>query len=155
MFRCLESGPSFLHANTHLDHVSERARVEGNRLILHQTEETLANHGSPPTIVTGDFNCRPGSPAYRVFLEAGFIDTFQAAGNEDADDIYTFHSFRGRCLSPGDTDKPTGRIDWILMRGDAERAAVRSHAILRDGDEPAGRYPSDHYPVLAELELAV
>jgi endonuclease/exonuclease/phosphatase family metal-dependent hydrolase len=41
------------------------------------------------------------------------------------------------------------------MRGDAERAAVRSHAILRDGDEPAGRYPSDHYPVLAELELAV
>ena len=29
MFRSLESGLSFLHVNTHLDHVSERARVGG------------------------------------------------------------------------------------------------------------------------------
>jgi endonuclease/exonuclease/phosphatase family metal-dependent hydrolase len=140
--------------NTHLDHVSERARVEGNRLILHQTEETLANHGNPPTIVTGDFNCRPGSPAYRVFVEAGFLDTFHAAGNEDAEGVYTFHAFRGTRLSPGDTDKPTGRIDWILIRDGGRRVEVRSHEILRDGDEAAGKYPSDHYPVLAELELS-
>jgi endonuclease/exonuclease/phosphatase family metal-dependent hydrolase len=140
MFRCLESGLSFLHVNSHLDHVSERARVGGNRLILRQTEETLANHGNPPTVVTGDFNCRPGSPAYRVFVEAGFLDTF--------------HAFRGTRLSPGDTDKPTGRIDWILIRDDGRRVEVRSHEILRDGDEAAGKYPSDHYPVLTELELS-
>ena len=154
MFRCLESGLSFLHVNAHLDHVSERARVEGNLLILRQTEETLANHGNPPTVVTGDFNCRPGSPAYRVFAKAGFFDTFHAAGNEDAEDVYTFHAFKGTRLSPGDTDKPTGRIDWILIRDDERRVEVRSHEILRDGDEAAGKYPSDHYPVLAELELA-
>jgi endonuclease/exonuclease/phosphatase family metal-dependent hydrolase len=154
VLRCLEGGLAFLHVNTHLDHVSERARVEGNRLILSQTEETLANHGNPPTLVTGDFNCEPGSPAYRVFVEAGFVDTFLAAGNEDADDAYTFHAFRGTRLTPGDTDKPTGRIDWILLRDETGSATVRSHEILRDGDEEAGRYPSDHYPVLAELELA-
>ncbi len=55
---------------------------------------------------------------------------------------------------PGDTDKPTGRIDWILIRDDGRRVEVRSHEILHDGDEAAGRFPSDHYPVLAELELA-
>jgi endonuclease/exonuclease/phosphatase family metal-dependent hydrolase len=153
MFRCQESGPSFLHVNTHLDHVSERARVEGNRLILSQTEETLANHGNPPTLVTGDFNCKPGSPAYRVFTEAGFLDTFHAAGHEDAEAVYTFHAFRGSHLSPGDTDKPTGRIDWILIRDDGRRVEVRSHEILRDGDEATGKYPSDHYPILAELGL--
>ena len=153
MFRCLESGSSFLHVNTHLDHVSERASVEGNRLILGQTEEALANHGNPPTLVTGDFNCKPGSPAYQVFTEAGFLDTFHAAGNEDAEDVYTFHAFKGRHLSRGDTDKPTGRIDWILIRDDGRRVEVRSHEILHDGDEAAGRYPSDHYLVLAELEL--
>jgi endonuclease/exonuclease/phosphatase family metal-dependent hydrolase len=140
MFRCLESGSSFLHVNTHLDHVSERASVEGNRLILGQTEEALANHGNPPTLVTGDYNCKPKSPAYQVFTEAGFLDTF--------------HAFKGRHLSRGDTDKPTGRIDWILIRDDGRCVEVRSHEILHDGDEAAGRYPSDHYPVLAELELA-
>ena len=57
-------------------------------------------------------------------------------------------------LMPGDTDKPTGRIDWILIRDDGRRVEVRSHEILHDGDEAAGRYPSDHYPVLAELELS-
>ncbi|MDP9411117.1 MAG: hypothetical protein M3P70_11565 [Actinomycetota bacterium] len=103
--------------------------------------------------VTSDFNCRPGSPPYQVFEEAGFTDTFRAAGNEDADGVYTFHAFRGKHLSPGDTDKPTGRIDWILTRDDAGQITVRSHEILRDGDEETGRYPSDHYPVLAELEL--
>src|SRR5215213_5764240 len=68
VLRCLENGASFLHVNTHLDHLSEGARVEGTRLILKQTEETKANHGDPPTIVTGDFNCKPGAPPYRVFI---------------------------------------------------------------------------------------
>ncbi len=154
VLRCRENGVAFLHVNTHLDHVSEPARIEGNRLILRQTQETLANHGDPPTIVTGDFNCRPGSPPYQVFEEAGFTDTFRAAGNEDADGAYTFHAFRGKHLSPGDTDKPTGRIDWILIHDDAGRITVRSHEIVCDGDEETGRYPSDHYPVVAELELA-
>ena len=33
-FRCRESGVSFLHLNTHLDHVSKPARTEGSRLIF-------------------------------------------------------------------------------------------------------------------------
>ena len=154
VLRCKETARAFLHVNTHLDHASERARVEGNRLILSQTEETLANHGNPPTLVTGDFNCTPGSPPYRVFAEAGFVDTFLAAGGEDRDGVYTFHAFRGRRFKPSDTDKPIGRIDWVLIRDETGEATVRSHEILRDGDEEAGRYPSDHYPVLAEIELA-
>ncbi len=60
----------------------------------------------------------------------------------------------GTRFTPADTDKPFGRIDWILIRDDAGQVKVRSHEILRDGDEEAGLYPSDHYPVLAELELA-
>ena len=154
VLRCRRNGVAFLHVNTHLDHVSEPARVEGNRLILRQTKETLANHGNPPTVVTGDFNCKPGTRPYDVFIEDGFVDTFLAAGNEDAEDAYTFHAFKGERFTPADTDKPVGRIDWILIRDDAGRMTVRSHEILRDGDEEAGTYPSDHYPVLAELELA-
>lgn len=154
VLRCRENGATFLHVNTHLDHVSEPARVSGNRLILKETEKTKANHGVPPTLVTGDFNCTPGTRPYRIFMEEGFADTFLAAGGEDDGDAYTFHAFKGAHFTPADTDKPTGRIDWILVRDDAGIVEVRSHEILRDGDEGAEKYPSDHYPVLAELDLA-
>ena len=153
LLRCRETGAAFLHANTHLDHLSERARVEGNRLIVSQMREILANQGDPPAVVTGDFNCKPGSQPYRVFMDEEFTDTFLAAGNEDDEDAFTFHAFKGTRFKPRDTDKPFGRIDWILTRGSAAQITVRSHNILRDADEQAGLYPSDHYPVLADLKL--
>lgn len=153
VLRCRETGVAFLHANTHLDHLSERARVEGNRLIVSQTQETLANHGHPPTIVTGDFNCKPGSAPYEVFRDEGFTDTFLAAGNEDGPDAYTFHAFKGSRFKPRDTGKTFGRIDWILVKDPDEHIKVRSHQIPRDADEEAGLYPSDHYPALADLDL--
>lgn len=142
VLRCRENGASFLHVNTHLDHVSEPARVQGNRLILEQREETNANHGDPPTVVTGDFNCKPGTSPYRVFVEEGFKDTFLAAGNEDDEGAYTFHAFKGEHFTPADMDKPVGRIDWILVRDDTGIVTIRSHEILRDGDEETGKYPS-------------
>ena len=154
VLRCRETGAAFLHANTHLDHLSERARVEGNRLVARQTRQTLANHGHPPTIVTGDFNCKPGSAPYEVFLDEGFTDTFLAAGNTDGPEAYTFHAFKGSRFKPGDTDKPSGRIDWILVRDPDDHIKVLSHRIPRDADEEAGLYPSDHYPALADLDLA-
>jgi endonuclease/exonuclease/phosphatase family metal-dependent hydrolase len=154
VLRCRKTGVAFLHANTHLDHMSERARVEGNRLIVRQTGGTAENHGRPPTIVTGDFNCKPGSAPYEVFREHGFTDTFLAAGNTDDGDAYTFHAFKGSSFKPSDTDKPFGRIDWILLRDTAGRLGVIDHQIPRDADEEAGLYPSDHYPVFADLSIS-
>jgi len=154
VLRCRRTGVAFLHANTHLDHMSERARVEGNRLIVRQTGETAENHGRPPTIVTGDFNCKPGSAPYEVFREHGFTDTFLAAGNTDDGDAYTFHAFKGSSFKPSDTDKPSGRIDWILLRDTAGRFGVVGHQIPRDADEEAGLYPSDHYPAFVDLSIS-
>ncbi|HEV2742112.1 MAG TPA: endonuclease/exonuclease/phosphatase family protein [Rubrobacter sp.] len=154
VLRCRRTGVAFLHANTHLDHMSERARVEGNKLIVRQTEEAVENHGHPPTIVTGDFNCKPDSAPYEVFREHGFADTFLAAGNEDDEHAYTFHAFKGSRFKPSDTDKPFGRIDWILLRDTAGRFGVTDHRIPRDADEEAGLYPSDHYPVFADLSIS-
>lgn len=153
VLRCRRTGVAFLHTNTHLDHASERARLEGNKLIVRQTAETLENHGHPPTVVTGDFNCRPGSEPYKAFLEHGFRDTFLAAGNEDDETSYTFHAFRGTDFRPEHTDKPFGRIDWILLKDTAGRFEVLSHEIVRDADGEAGIYPSDHYPVVSDLTV--
>jgi len=152
--RCLNTGFSFLHLNTHLDHVSRTARVEGTNLILRKvTEIRMSLENDPPTIVTGDFNCDPGSLPYRTFAADGFADTCLANGNGNVEGAHTFHAFRGPRYSAARNGHGSGRIDWILVKDRRQRIRTESHLILRDCDEETGIYPSDHYPVLAELAL--
>lgn len=148
-FRFSETGIFLLHLNTHLDHVSKLARVEGSRLILRKLAELRGDE--PSVVVTGDFNCRPGTPVYRNFARAGFVDTYLAAGNEDGRDANTFHAFKGAWYREARPGLGPRRIDWILLKDPRRRVRVGSHLILRDHDEGSGVHPSDHYPVLAEL----
>jgi endonuclease/exonuclease/phosphatase family metal-dependent hydrolase len=148
-FRLSETNLSLLHLNTHLDHVSRLARVEGARLVLRRVSELLRYE--PPVILTGDFNCRPGTPVYRHLVNGGFVDTYLAAGNEDGRDSNTFHAFKGAHYRETRPGLGPRRIDWILLRDPRRRVRAASHSIVRDYDERSGIYPSDHYPVLAEL----
>jgi endonuclease/exonuclease/phosphatase family metal-dependent hydrolase len=149
-FRCLDTAAEFVHLNTHLDHRSEWARVEGARLIVARLA-ALQTNGSA-AVVTGDFNCPPGSAAYRVFAEAGFIDTHVKCGNSaDPRQSYTNHGWQGYPWARDD-DAPQ-RIDWILTRDRSRtRATASSCEIVRDAAPPV--FPSDHYPVMADLVLA-
>jgi endonuclease/exonuclease/phosphatase family metal-dependent hydrolase len=144
-----ETGLTFLHLNTHLDHVSRLARVEGSGLILRKLVELQEDES--PAVVTGDFNCRPGTPTYSNFAEGGFVDTFLDAGNEDTVDANTFHAFKGTRYREPRPGLGPRRIDWILLKDPRRRIRAVSHSIVRDHDEESGAYPSDHYPVLAEL----
>ena len=149
-FRFPETGLSFLHLNTHLDHESKLARVEGARLILRKVAELLEPLGDePPVVVTGDFNCRPGTPVHRSFVEAGFVDTCLAASN--AENANTFHAFEGAHYREPRPHLGPRRIDWILLKDPRRRMRAGAYSIVRDHDERSGVYPSDHYPVLAEL----
>lgn len=47
----------------------------------------------------------------------------------------------------GQTGKPDKRIDWILFRG-LQASSIKTVTTQRDG-----RYPSDHFSVIADLEL--
>lgn len=140
---------SILHLNTHLDHVSARARQEGSKLIVRRAVE-ISGHTEqkPPIIVTGDFNSRPGNTTYRNFMEAGFVDTYLAAGGEEG--ANTFHAFRGVGYRDAHPERGPRRIDWILLKDSQERLRVKSHRIIRD--ERSGLYPSDHYPILADID---
>ena len=143
---------SVLHLNTHLDHVSARARREGSKLVVRRAAEISGYTGQePPIILTGDFNSRPGNTTYRNFTEAGFVDTYLAAGGEDGEGANTFHAFRGAGYRDAHPGRGPRRIDWILLKDPRGRLRVKSHRIIRDADERSGLYPSDHYPILAEL----
>jgi endonuclease/exonuclease/phosphatase family metal-dependent hydrolase len=149
-FRCIGSGATVVHLNTHLDHVSERARVEGTKLILDRLR-AIQSDGSA-AIVTGDFNTEAGSPAYRLFADAGFADAHLACGNnDDPPRAFTYHGFDGEAFLG--SDSPPRRIDWVLLRdGAATRLRAASCEIVRDAQPPV--YPSDHYPVVAQIAVS-
>jgi endonuclease/exonuclease/phosphatase family metal-dependent hydrolase len=151
LFSLLDSDFTFLHLNTHLDHVSSLARREGSELILKRIGEISDRAGTRlPAIVTGDFNSRPGNRTYKNFTESGFVDTYLEAGNEDG--AGTFHAFRGIDYRDAHPDRGPRRIDWILLKDPEGRLRLRSHRIIRDAEE--GLYPSDHYPILAEFSIS-
>lgn len=142
----IEGGLTLLHLNTHLDHISEMARMEGARMIVRQLQR-LAQDGEP-VIVTGDFNCPPTSVAHQIFEQHGFVDTYTAAGHAAA--TPTFHGFRGPAYVPDAQD--ADRIDWILLYDPFQRLHVSACEIIYDAAPPL--YPSDHYPVMATFEQA-
>lgn len=142
--RCRQTGLEFIYLNTHLDHESERARVNSARLILNRLpvirEERL------PVIITADFNTAPNSPVYQTFLAGGCRDTYTEAGHTDTADVNTFHDFQGESYA-----QEKMRMDWILFQDGADRRfTVKACDILLDAEPPV--YPSDHYPVVARLE---
>jgi len=103
--------------------------------------------GSLPAIFIGDFNLAPESDAHQIFcsktgpaeIRGNFIDCWQALDKPEKD-AGTGHSFTG--------NKSNTRIDWILTTPDF---VVDDVEIIYDNKN--GRYPSDHYPVLAILKL--
>ena len=152
LFRMIGTGLSFLHLNTHLDHVSALARREGSKLIVSRVVEISDRTGvDPPAIVTGDFNSRPGNRTHKTFTGSGFADTYLASGNEEG--ANTFHAFQGADYGDAHPARGPRRIDWILLKDPQERLRVKSHSIISDADEDSGLYPSDHYPIIAEFSL--
>ncbi len=154
LFRVPDTDLSILHLNTHLDHVSARARREGSKLIARRSVEISGRTGvGPAVILTGDFNARPGSATYKNLTEVGFVDTYLAAGNEDGVAANTFHAFEGARYSDAHPGRGPRRLDWILLKDPRGRLRTGSHDIIHDADEGSGLYPSDHYPILADLQI--
>jgi endonuclease/exonuclease/phosphatase family metal-dependent hydrolase len=149
--QCRVTDAQLLHVNTHFEDGAdgETSRQRASELIVTRRAQIGADL---PAIVTGDFNDNPWSPAYRNFIEAGFTDTYRAAGHADSLRSSTFHGYKGTgyfALEWG--ENLFWRVDWILTRDGARRIQTLASAILRDAEPPL--YPSDHYPIVSEMLL--
>jgi endonuclease/exonuclease/phosphatase family metal-dependent hydrolase len=140
----IDNGRELLFLNTHLDHVGEEARLAGSQLIMQQLN-AMQTYYNLPVIVSGDFNCAPGSPPYQLFREQGFTDTFAITNVNQMS--YTFHNFGRLENQRGETQ----RIDWILLRDASGSISTQSCSIIRNAQPPL--YPSDHYPVLTTFTM--
>ncbi len=144
------TGDEFHVFNVHLDHESQPSRERSVQLVADRLSR-LPN--ADPLIVLGDFNAGEENPAFRYLVgdvspsdafatappSPGLIDTFRRARPE-ATAVGTFHGFAG--------DSSGDKIDAILV---SSQWIVRDAAIVRMQRD--GRYPSDHFPVLATLSL--
>lgn len=137
LFGHVASGRRLYFLNTHVPHRPEddRARAHCARLIVDFAEELPGDY---PIVLVGDFNDVPGSETHRILLEI-FLDAFEVALRRRGP-LGTFHGFCGGSGGP--------RIDWILYKG-----ALRALEVETLTHSRADLYPSDHYPVLARLQL--
>lgn len=139
LFRHRESGRMFYVFNTHFDHIGEQARLESVKLILRKIREF--NREGYPAILTGDLNLEPDSAPIRE-LAAALEDAYTRAGDAAYGPPGTFNGFD--CTQP-----VSRRIDYIFMSpGDFE---VRGHVIA--GETTGRGFPSDHFPVMADLSF--
>jgi endonuclease/exonuclease/phosphatase family metal-dependent hydrolase len=130
--------------STHLDHVSQRAREEQMKMIL---AEAASYAPEFPQLLGGDLNATAANPVLKLALAAGWRNS-QMEAPEPRDNGNTTHGFLGERAGPSAAGKQRGPIDFILLRG---AVTTRRWKIVRDARD--GRYPSDHFFVLAEVAL--
>lgn len=137
LFEVKAGGRRFFLYNTHFPHRREddEARAQCARVLIDKINRLPRDI---PFILTGDFNSIPDSPPYAAF--AGTLEDSRLTAGRRTGPDGTNSGFRGSTEGR--------RIDWILYRGELKVAESETVIYARDG-----RYPSDHFPVLAVFEL--
>ena len=133
------SNTGFYIYNLHLDSLSQSSRAKSvkqlaNHIAARKTDE--------PFIVMGDFNMTIENPAmkYLQTLKTPQMKDAWLAVNAGKPDMGTYHSFSGKQNGP--------KIDHIPLSEN-----VQALHVTVDQRGVNGKFPSDHYPVIAKLLL--
>lgn len=130
----IASGKKFYVFNVHFDHQGKTARVESGKLMLKKIREIAGNE---PVLLTGDFNGDHNSEWYKTLANSEILkDTYREAKYPYANNS-SFNSF-GKNLNG------MAIIDHIFM---SKHFSVKKWGILTDTYH--GKFPSDHFPVVA------
>lgn len=129
----------FYFFNAHYDHQGFQARRESSKLVLQKIKEIA---GSEPALFTGDLNGGHDSEWYKELANSDGVltDTYKETPHPYA----TGGSFNGFGASLGRSEI----IDHIFI---TKHFGVQKWGILTDSYH--GKYPSDHYPVLAVIQF--
>jgi endonuclease/exonuclease/phosphatase family metal-dependent hydrolase len=136
------SGKKFYVFNTHFDHIGEQARIEAANIIT--AKLSMLPTGSR-IILTGDFNTTSGTEPITIITnpnnKMAMTDSRQLANHPPLGPDFAFAGWQ-LAGAPGNT------IDFIFV---SQPIRVIYHVIIATHNH--GFYPSDHLPVLAELEF--
>lgn len=95
-------------------------------------------------LLIGDLNHTPDTMEYKLWLDAGWTDTFAKVGKGEGLTIKA--------------DKPTRRIDYVMAAGPMAKQVIESRPLFEgafrvNNDDPQSFALSDHLPQLAVFEL--
>lgn len=133
----VKSKKQFYVFNVHYDHQGVKARQESSKLILGKIRSIAGTH---PALLTGDFNGDHNSEWYQLIAHSNTLfDTYRLVKSPYANNG-SFNSFR--------TPNNSAIIDHIFV---TKEFTVKRWGILTDSY--FGKYPSDHFPVVADVTL--
>ena len=134
-----KSGKKFYFFNAHFDHQGVQARQESSKLVLQKMKDIA---GKVPAMFTGDLNGSQSSDWYKAIANSGLLkDTYFQVKYPYANNA----SFNGFGATKSDNNEI---IDHIFISDDF---AVKKWGLLTDTYH--GKYPSDHFPVVAEISF--
>ena len=171
------TGKTLCFVNTHTDHKSEVARLEGTKLILRRVAEIVP--AGMPIVFTGDHNCReteaPSQAVMKVLKNALYVSETPPSGPwrsysgwkwrekeySAVDALKLPADVRNARKGSPDADRDAdgrhkwencgARIDYIYV---SDGVKVKSYATRADSRSGTKLYPSDHFPLVAEIELS-
>ena len=137
-FKIKKTGKQFLAMNLHFDHVGDVARVNSAKLILEKIKEL--NPKNLPLTLTGDFNLTDDSEPINI-ISKSLTDSYYHSKKTHYGPKGTWQNF--------DINTPsTERLDYVFVKG----FDVLSNRTINDRRENL-LYPSDHFPILAEINF--
>ena len=129
-----KTNSSYIITNTHLDHVSEEARIKGMALILNRMEALDASK----MIIFGDINDFVFGEMYESVMDYGLNDAQLVASKTYLGPGATYHSY-GRILN-------NARIDFFFL---TPNITVNSYRVIDTTFD--GVYYSDHFSILMKI----
>ena len=124
--------------NTQIDQIGLKAQANSVKLIMQKIDSL--NTKNDPVILMGDFNMTPDAkPIERI--ENNFYDSRKVTEQAPYGPEGTYNGF------DIDSDLKT-RLDYLFVKGKIE---VKKYGVLTDMYDH--QFPSDHFPVLIEVEL--
>lgn len=128
---------AFVFFNTHFDHAGVEARINAS-LLMSQIIESYHFQGLE-SVLTGDFNATPDLDDIKGLLENPELNnSFASMTNEEQHNSLSFHGFKGK-IEGTPIDHIFVSNPWSLKNVKLERFSEN------------GIYPSDHYPISAEI----
>lgn len=121
--------------NTHLDNVSDEARINGIKVVL----EKIKQFGELPSIIMGDFNADESSSTYKAATEMFLDAKYQT---ENPQKSCTYQGF-GKALD-------RENIDYFMI----SKTGIKVYTYKVIDATYDGVYPSDHFPISTQIELA-
>lgn len=128
------SGKNFVVFNTHLDHVSDEARIKGIGVVL----DKISQFGGLPAMIMGDFNAEEDTETYKAVTKNFNDAKYQT---QDTMQSCTYQNWGA------ELDNPC--IDYFMISKTGFN--VNSYKVITKTYD--GVYPSDHFPIVMKVQL--